>query len=54
MSLALASILNVPPEHTAAIAHATFPTGNRYMQKCRDSLGTVQSGGTPGGGIKSI
>ena len=52
MSLALSSVLNVP-EHTAAIAHATFRTGNRYMQM-RDTLGTVQSGGTTGEGITCI
>ena len=39
MSLPPASLLNVP-EHTAEIAHAAFPKGNRYMQM-RDTLGTV-------------
>jgi len=39
MSLPPASLFNVP-EHTAEIAHAAFPKGNRYMQM-RDTLGTV-------------
>ena len=39
MSLPPASLFNVPG-HTAEIAHAAFPKGNRYMQM-RDTLGTV-------------
>jgi hypothetical protein len=39
MSLPPASLLNVP-DHTAEIAHAAFPKGNRYMQM-RETLGTV-------------
>jgi transposase len=41
MSLPLASILSVP-EQTAEVAHAAFPTGNRYLQMC-DTLGTVDT-----------
>jgi transposase len=39
MSLPLVSTLTVP-EHTAEIAHAAFPKGNRYLQM-RDTLGTM-------------
>jgi transposase len=39
MSLSPASPCDVP-ERTAAIAHAAFPKGNRYMQM-RDTLGTL-------------
>src|SRR5262245_3575434 len=39
MSLSPASTFDVP-EHTAEIAHAAFPKGNRYMQM-RDTLGTL-------------
>jgi transposase len=39
MSLAPEPTLNVP-EHTAEIARAAFPRGNRYMQM-RDELGTI-------------
>ena len=39
MSLPLASTFPVPAR-TAAIAHAAFPKGNRYMPM-RDTLGTV-------------
>jgi transposase len=39
MSLAPEPTLNVP-EHTAEVARAAFPRGNRYMQM-RDELGTI-------------
>jgi transposase len=39
MSLAPEPTLNVP-EHTAEVARAAFPRGNRYMQM-RDELGTM-------------
>jgi transposase len=39
MSLAPEPTLNVP-EHTAEVARAAFPRGNRYMQM-RDALGTI-------------
>ena len=39
MSLAPEPTLNVP-EHTAEVARAAFPRGNRYMQM-RDVLGTM-------------
>ena len=39
MSLAPEPTLNIP-EHTAEVARAAFPRGNRYMQM-RDELGTI-------------
>jgi transposase len=49
MSLPPASLFTVP-ERTAAIAHAAFPKGNRYMQM-RDTLGTVYTNAEFAGGV---